>query len=80
MLPGTIGEFTTTGGAAIHLTPRAMALTGPAIFSLTGTFTLHTAAQTTTVHAIHFGPGPFQLQLTAADHISGLMQGPYTPS
>ena len=81
--PGSHGSMVTVGDARVHLTPRAMALTGPGNMTLTGTLTVRTAHGSRVVHQVTFGPGPFELSVTPGSSsatVNGLLQGSLSPN
>jgi hypothetical protein len=76
---GSPADLVSVGDAQVHLAPGPESLRGPGTVELLGRLTIRTAAGTRLVHNVHFGPGPFTLDLrpAAGGYVStGLFQGP----
>ncbi|MBV9666399.1 MAG: hypothetical protein JOZ37_20725 [Actinobacteria bacterium] len=72
-------SLTTRGGAIIHQPPAALKITGPGSLTFMGALVLRTATGTRSATTVHFGPGPFVVDLTPVAGgyaISATLQGP----
>ncbi len=78
---GDRSTLQTTGHAQVHLPPAGIHLTGPGSLSVHGDLQMRTAAGTSRVPSIIFGPGSYAVDLTptaGGDTIAGTLQGPVT--
>ena len=73
--------LTATDGVIVHFDSPTLKVQGPGTLTMTGTFTLRTAAGTRTATTLTMGGGPFEVQLAPGPGgiaVTATLQGPVT--
>ena len=78
VVPDAGASITFHGGAGLHLPPATRTLEGPGRVEADGTFTVRTDIRSRSTTTIHFGPGPYRVELSwigGRVHLSATLEG-----